>query len=511
MNNAKEISDFIIRLLQRNGTLTGAKIANGIRRKFPGIDLKNEYGGIRNFMQVYCRKTVREVTRQGQDYVYGLNQVGNNLFREKSFKSIRVRNNFSLRPSSLREMLEVEDEPGDITEDRLDDISVDSPKAESVTRPKNISGEIWRSFINPNLNRSVIVATATGDLSFESSESKLSNEYVRIDSLSHEDYKVIARDFVSSLEEERQAEFQEALFEDDFWPPFSTLLQKYEGEGMLGEWFNWKADKIREHFQRKLEDLGLAEEILKRISNSLKRSKPWTPKNIWQNFTNGNSSSLLVVDKLTGELTINTGEGKLAENSIYIEPVSHEDNLDIANEFVSGLDDSLKPNFRKSLEQEDYWPPFSALLKKNVELNRKWQKWRIEKFEELFQNRLSFLDISEDIVKIGVDSFNTCQPEVSTSKQLHQSELSEPYEKAQQSKQSGQSKSTRKIIMATAQKATPARPTVRADSVKQVVRINKSEENLRNIVHNVVDTLSEAELRQIWLPLGAVFDTLKPK
>lgn len=67
---ATEIADSVIRLVRGAGRIRGASLGAAIRQTFPDVDLRQQYGGLRRFIEAHCAEHVVVVDKQGLDDVY---------------------------------------------------------------------------------------------------------------------------------------------------------------------------------------------------------------------------------------------------------------------------------------------------------------------------------------------------------------------------------------------------------------------------------------------------------
>ena len=70
----QERTDFVCSLISslalEHDEVTGSSIGLFLRSKYPGIRIRSEYGGVRNFIDTYCAKDIIHVRKQGEDDVY---------------------------------------------------------------------------------------------------------------------------------------------------------------------------------------------------------------------------------------------------------------------------------------------------------------------------------------------------------------------------------------------------------------------------------------------------------
>jgi hypothetical protein len=228
-----EVADFIIEKLTFARRLTGASLGKTIRDKFSQLDLKTTYGGLSQFINIYCGDKVVQLGHQGGDIMFALKDTDG------------------------------EGQSG-------------SPFIPST--PK----ELWLAFTNPSAASDIVVDSDTGQLHVDAGDEVLPNNHFRIQPITKEDYRIIAREFLNDIEKPLQDELQEAVQEDDFWPKFSTILRQHKDEGILDHWLKWREQQILGLFKSRLDQVGLPEDIQLRAIGYLKYSReqklPTMPK-----------------------------------------------------------------------------------------------------------------------------------------------------------------------------------------------------------------------------------------
>ncbi|MGO8929781.1 MAG: hypothetical protein ACLQU3_23185 [Limisphaerales bacterium] len=202
-----------------------------------------------------------------------------------------------------------------------------------------------------------------------------------------------------------------------------------------------------------------------------------TPTSAWQAFVNERIAERVFVSTETGEVSIVPAVGAPPAGSVEVPKISHGDHLQIAKEFVGRMDPSDQAQFRGELEKPDYWQRWNTALKfvKGGHYLIAWHEFRVQRICDLYSARLREAGIaSDEIVARSVENLRRLRSEAYSQKQRQGSP---------------------------AGKAVPALPYER--------RRERQARPLQEIAIEAVRSLSEEDLRRLWLPMGVVIDALR--
>jgi hypothetical protein len=189
----------------------------------------------------------------------------------------------------------------------------------------------------------------------------------------------------------------------------------------------------------------------------------------WHAFATPGNSNKLFVNSETGEIRIERSEEPEPPSPwVKISQVSSEDHRNIANAFRSQIAPDDLEYFQTIPEASDFWPKWSQLIKNFADgkYSKPWASFRFNKLCELYLQRLKSLNIDDNTAAGSLDRIKA----VKTANYRASNKLSQGSPVPQQSAIS-----------------------------------------LRHVVRATLDSLSEDELRRIWLPLGLVADALRKK
>ncbi len=188
---------------------------------------------------------------------------------------------------------------------------------------------------------------------------------------------------------------------------------------------------------------------------------------VWDAFQNPRATAKLGLDLEKGTLQIIPEGGEMPDDAKEIAPLTPDQHRGVAESFLDKVAPVLRPHFEQALQSPDYWPVWSKLVTR-YNLSQEWGAHRFKKICELFRERVRQLGISEDLTEL-----------------LEQRLVKERRE----------SKIKEREAPLTASSGGRA-PLQRAHSTREVVEA-------------VIHSLSESQLRSLWLPVGDVIDALK--
>jgi hypothetical protein len=220
-----EIKDIIIHKLRESKEVAGSDLGYSITQKFPEINMKAKYGGLKRFITEYCFDEVIWLRKRGADDIYS--------------RAINT---------SLKKI---------------------EPPEEFVQVAQDSLESFWRAFSNPNTVYTVVLNKITGELSLKKNDEPVREPFIRVEKVSREEYRQIAWDFLPQLDEAQRIEFRQSLSLDDFWPHWSALINKYKKEGVLDTWLQWRTERIRTIFENRLKLADVTSTVTEQAVNQL--------------------------------------------------------------------------------------------------------------------------------------------------------------------------------------------------------------------------------------------------
>jgi len=76
--------------------------------------------------------------------------------------------------------------------------------------------------------------------------------------MTRENYRQIVSDFISLLSEQQQSDFEGVTSIEDFWPRWSSMINKHQIDGLYQRWLKWRTERIVEFFENRLKQLDVA-------------------------------------------------------------------------------------------------------------------------------------------------------------------------------------------------------------------------------------------------------------
>lgn len=186
-----------------------------------------------------------------------------------------------------------------------------------------------------------------------------------------------------------------------------------------------------------------------------------------------------MINRLTGEMSVNQEREALPEGFILIQPMSSADYKMMLLEFTPRLEESIRVELEESLARDDFMQAVVAILSKHPQEFDEWAKWSNQKILELLKSNLQDAGLADDAIAPALDCFQKSR--VDTARANHE-------------------------VRQHHRPRTPSRKNSTRSPVSP--RSNNNHSNLRKIIHEVVDRMDEEEMRHIWLPLGLVYDSV---
>lgn len=222
MSQEEDIAELLIQAVKTHSPTTGGHLGPLVKEHYPAADLKSRYGGLHRFIKTYCGTEIVFLGKRGVDNVY-------------AYKDSRG----------------------------------------TVSSHGSGTADAWRAFSNPKIHLTTLVDTRSGDIDVASpSQAELKDGWLPIEKISAEEYRLMAQDFLATLEpSEAKNQLQHALTIPNFWPTWSLLINRLRAQGIYNEWLNFRTRQIRNLFRVRLSQLNLSEEVCDQALRSLRASR----------------------------------------------------------------------------------------------------------------------------------------------------------------------------------------------------------------------------------------------
>jgi hypothetical protein len=221
----RAIADFIEQCSALHDTIAGSAIGLSLKDRFPDLNIKTEYGGLRRFIQLNLSETVKFIEKKG----------GDNIFRHISKGTDQLR--------------EVQGPP-----------SLSAPDLP------------WKAFVGPHGQHQLAVDALTGSLSTCRIADQPPEGTVAVPKLTGDEHRSIAKDFLPSLPSESRPTFERALRETNYWQSWNLALKDHPD--VFKEWLRWRREQILRMFGEKLQLLGVPADASMNAINAMGSLKP---------------------------------------------------------------------------------------------------------------------------------------------------------------------------------------------------------------------------------------------
>jgi hypothetical protein len=206
-----------------NETVLGTNLGNAIKVRFPDLNLKLQFGGLRKFIQDYCAGQVVYVRAQGGDGVYA-----------------------------------------------------HSSKADSEARrePKPTpASTAWAALVDPNVHTQLAVDPALGSLHVYAAGEDLPEALIRVDKISLEEHRAVAKGFLPQTPVASRNLFEGALSDDEFWRKWTTAFRSLGDREIFENWMKWRYERIIALFEERLRSASLSDAAVAFAVGELRKSK----------------------------------------------------------------------------------------------------------------------------------------------------------------------------------------------------------------------------------------------
>lgn len=196
---------------------------------------------------------------------------------------------------------------------------------------------------------------------------------------------------------------------------------------------------------------------------------------LWQAFTHPAADLQLVVRSDQGRLEVLQPGDSVPEGAVVVPKASQPDHRRVAEAFLAQVSPDDQESFKECLASEDYWSCWAreTRTKGGGKYYRLWLRFRSERLKALLRERLTELHLS-------VESVDRCITQLTQERVLKRPHV-------------------------------PACGLAGGRMLDQggQLRSSRTSSHLRDAIIEAVGSLSEEDLRRIWLPVGVVADALR--
>ena len=188
--------------------IPGSALGALILEKFPGLNIKEEFNGLSNFIKDYCRDTIKMAGKQGSD----------NLYIHKS----RKENNISVSTTTQ---------------------------------------DFWAVFSNPRLGLKLVINSESNDFLTIKQQENIPAGYSEMQKIDEADYREMAKEFVSSeLKGGDTDDIESIIKESNFWFKFAKSISENFGQDNRKKLLRYRTEKIKLLFSKRLVEIGIDEQ-----------------------------------------------------------------------------------------------------------------------------------------------------------------------------------------------------------------------------------------------------------
>lgn len=202
------------------------------------------------------------------------------------------------------------------------------------------------------------------------------------------------------------------------------------------------------------------------------RSSPVAEESAWRRFTVPDSSGRLWVNRTSALIRLDEPPRGEAEGDwIEIAKSSHDEHRQIALDFLPQIDEHDRATFQQIVELPDFWRAWFSATRdvSNGRYGKSWAAFRFSKLCQLFTERLTSAGITQEVAVRALDHLR-------------------------------ETKVDRRR----------AAPTGAPNDAAGGAYPSAGDNNvLRELARIAVESLSEDDLRRVWLPLGVISDAVR--
>jgi len=235
MINEEEIAHFIIERIKETPATLGAQLGAVANARFPGVNFRLSYGGLREFLKKFGGPEIEIVRGQaGMDDIYRWRGAGAGA--------------------------EVP--------------SVGVPKTETPVATFPRYEMPWRIFTVPESHGRLYIHPESGIVQVVQDDDAAPEAlFIEVPKLTKEEHRQIATDFLLQIDLDDRGRFQETLQAEDFWQKWFTTTRIWAGGKYLRPWLAYRFDRICDFFRQRLDALGISDSVAAICLERLKQSK----------------------------------------------------------------------------------------------------------------------------------------------------------------------------------------------------------------------------------------------
>lgn len=188
---------------------------------------------------------------------------------------------------------------------------------------------------------------------------------------------------------------------------------------------------------------------------------------VWQTFQRPGDLGALLVNTETGDLRVQAVRGKPPAGYLQVPAVSTAEHRGIAEKYAQLHPDNSE--LQEALGQDEYWPYWIKAVKK-LPHSKLWSQFRVEQLTSIFRERMKALGLEGTVQEIATENLLAA-------------------------------KGKERL-------AASGKNRVRGQLDEQLCPPNHAD-SIRDLVHRVVDLMSESELKTLKLPVGDVIEILR--
>jgi len=196
MPTIDEIVSVAVDAARRRPVVLGSYLGYAIKSKFPNVNLKVQFGSLRQFVEKNCSGRIAWIGKHGLDDEYRCEEA--------------------------------------------------STPASSVAVA---SARFWSVFSDPRLSETLWIRCDTGDLSIAPQTHSESQPWAKIEPLSVDDHRKIVTDFLQNIEPANRPSFEAIAKTPDFWSPWSRELRTHENGKYQEAWLRFRIEQIASGFK----------------------------------------------------------------------------------------------------------------------------------------------------------------------------------------------------------------------------------------------------------------------
>ena len=197
----------------------------------------------------------------------------------------------------------------------------------------------------------------------------------------------------------------------------------------------------------------------------------------WKAFSSPSSQAFLWANISVGEMRVAfTEEGLDTNQWKQVPKTTTEDHRLIARNFLLQIEETDRPQFQQILLTQEFWDAWFHGMQSfsHGKYLRHWLSFRFTQICELFLDRLKALNVPEELRLSMLQSLKGSKTKHNVSSVVSASNVLQPMTKT-----------------------------------SELPAANFSPVSLREAIIKVIHSLSEEELRRVWLPIGAFADAVR--